>query len=212
MAYFDLYGNPGDETRRLAPYLLDVQSTHVGILPTRIVIPLRPTLDLGFSGKPSDLLPVFEINGEKDFLDTPAMSAVPLNALGMCSHVPRRDKALAIIHDELARARQAIERQGHTVTVATASGRNEGDNVKLTVSSAEAQVKVEVNYVFRGTLTPTVTRSVVPRAQLMFRVDFEVPTLSFTAANSLRHWTGSIRAIFLMCSTCMTVMVCARTS
>jgi toxin CcdB len=27
------------------------------------------------------LLPVFEINGEDYFLDTPAMSAVPLNAL-----------------------------------------------------------------------------------------------------------------------------------
>lgn len=81
MARFDLYDNPDDETRRFAPYLLDVQSTHVGILPTRIVIPLRPTPDLGFSGKPSDLLPVFEINGEKHFLDTPAMSAVPQNAL-----------------------------------------------------------------------------------------------------------------------------------
>lgn len=96
----------------------------------------------------------------------------------MCSHEPGRDEALAIIHDELARARQAIERQGHRVTLATASGRNKGDDVKLTVSSAEAQVKVEVNYVFRGTLTPTVTRSVVPRAQAMFRVDFEVPTLA----------------------------------
>jgi hypothetical protein len=74
----------------------------------------------------------------------------------MCSHEPGRDDALAIIHDELARARQAIERQGHMVTVAAASGRNKGDDVKLTVSSAEAQVKVEVNYVFRGTLTPTV--------------------------------------------------------
>ena len=82
MARFDLYANPDDETRRLAPFLLDVQSTHVGILPTRIVIPLRPLQHLAFSGKPSDLLPVFEINGERCFLDTPGMSAVPLNALG----------------------------------------------------------------------------------------------------------------------------------
>ncbi|KQR78586.1 hypothetical protein ASG35_09250 [Burkholderia sp. Leaf177] len=82
MARFDLHDNPDDATRRLAPYLLDVQSTHVGILPTRIVIPLRPTSHLGFSGRPSDLLPVFEISGESYFLDTPAMSAVPLSALG----------------------------------------------------------------------------------------------------------------------------------
>ncbi|KXV03232.1 hypothetical protein CR51_18810 [Caballeronia megalochromosomata] len=96
----------------------------------------------------------------------------------MCEHGPDRREALAIINDELARAKTAIERQGHTVTVAGASGRHQGDDVKLTVSSADAQVKVEVNYVFRGTLTPTVTRSVVPRAQNLFRVDFEVPTLS----------------------------------
>ncbi|MGF7133139.1 putative transposase [Paraburkholderia sp. EB58] len=62
MARFDLYANPDDETRRLAPFLLDVQITHVGILPTRIVIPLRPVHHLAFSGKPSDLLPVFEIS------------------------------------------------------------------------------------------------------------------------------------------------------
>jgi predicted nucleotidyltransferase component of viral defense system len=93
-------------------------------------------------------------------------------------HGPDRREALAIINDELARVKIAIGRQGHTATVAGASGRHQGDDVKLTVSSADAQVKVEVNYVFRGTLTPIVMRSVVPRAQAMFRVDFEVPTLS----------------------------------
>jgi predicted nucleotidyltransferase component of viral defense system len=96
----------------------------------------------------------------------------------MRDHVPDRKEALSIINDELMRVKQAVERQGHTVSVATASGRHLGDDVKLTVASATAQVKVEVNYVFRGTLTSTVMRTVVPRAQTMFRVDFEVPTLS----------------------------------
>ncbi|MDH6147244.1 hypothetical protein OKW46_001166 [Paraburkholderia sp. WSM4179] len=50
--------------------------------------------------------------------------------------------------------------------------------MKLTVASADTQIKVEVNYVFRGTQTPTIMRTVVPRAQHMFRVDFEVPTLA----------------------------------
>ncbi|WP_408600441.1 nucleotidyl transferase AbiEii/AbiGii toxin family protein [Paraburkholderia heleia] len=50
--------------------------------------------------------------------------------------------------------------------------------MKLTVASAHTQVRVEVNYVFRGTLMPTVMRPVVPRAQDMFRVDFEVSTLA----------------------------------
>ncbi len=99
MARFDLYANPDDETRKLAPYLLDVQSTHVGILPTRIVIPLRPARHLDFSGKPSDLLPVFEINGDECFLDTPGMSAVPLSALGRCigSLSDRREAVLAAL-------------------------------------------------------------------------------------------------------------------
>jgi predicted nucleotidyltransferase component of viral defense system len=96
----------------------------------------------------------------------------------MRSHEPDRAEALSIINTELTRAKQAIERQGYHVTVAGAGGRNKGDDVKLTVASADTQVKVEVNYVFRGTLTATVMRSVVPRAQEMFRVDFEVPTLA----------------------------------
>ena len=99
MARFDLYMNPDIETHKLAPYLLDVQSTHVGILPTRIVIPLRPVRHLAFSGKPSDLLPVFEVQGEECFLDTPGMSAVPLNALGKCigSLSDRREAILAAL-------------------------------------------------------------------------------------------------------------------
>ncbi|WP_350030117.1 nucleotidyl transferase AbiEii/AbiGii toxin family protein [Caballeronia sp. AZ7_KS35] len=96
----------------------------------------------------------------------------------MRDHGPDRNEALSIINGELLRVKTAVEQQGHTVSMATASGRHQGDDVKLTVSSANAQVKVEVNYVFRGTLTPTVRRAVVPRAQRMFRVEFEVPTLS----------------------------------
>jgi hypothetical protein len=51
----------------------------------------------------------------------------------MCSYEPGREDTLAIIHEELVCARQAIERQGHLVTVAAASGRNKGDDVKLTL-------------------------------------------------------------------------------
>ncbi|MEM5425843.1 nucleotidyl transferase AbiEii/AbiGii toxin family protein [Paraburkholderia ferrariae] len=96
----------------------------------------------------------------------------------MRSHGPDRAEALSIINTELARAKQAIERQDNHVTVAGTSGKSRGDDVKLSVASADTQVKVEVNYVFRGTLTPTVTRAVVPRARDMFRVDFEAPTLA----------------------------------
>jgi toxin CcdB len=99
MARFHLYANLGIETRKLVPYMLDVQSTYVGILPTRIVFPLRPVRYLAFSGKPSDLLPDFEVRGEECFLDAPAMSAVSLKALSKCigSLSDRREAILAAL-------------------------------------------------------------------------------------------------------------------
>ena len=61
----------------------------------------------------------------------------------MRSHGPDRAEALSIINTEPARAKQAIERQGYHVTVA--SGRSRGDDVKLSATFAGTQVKVEVN-------------------------------------------------------------------
>lgn len=99
MARFDLYTNPAEEFRETAPYVLDVQSEYVGALPTRIVIPLRPVQRMAFSGNPSDLLPVFEIDGEEFFLDTPAMGAIPLYVLGKLigSLAHRQDSILAAL-------------------------------------------------------------------------------------------------------------------
>lgn len=97
----------------------------------------------------------------------------------MTDHAPARPEALVIIGEELARAKVAIERQGHKVVFSqtSATAKIKGDDVKLTAYSADAAVKVEVNYVFRGTLLPPQPRAVVPAAQSMFRVDFEVPVL-----------------------------------
>ncbi|PMS21081.1 hypothetical protein C0Z16_34110 [Paraburkholderia rhynchosiae] len=96
---FDLYTNPDIKTRKLAPYLLDVQGSHVGILPARTMVPLRPARRLPFSGKPIDPPPVFDVPTEECFLDTPGMSAVPLNALGKCigSLSDRREAILAAL-------------------------------------------------------------------------------------------------------------------
>jgi predicted nucleotidyltransferase component of viral defense system len=98
----------------------------------------------------------------------------------MTDHRPARAEALAIISDELARTSDAIVRQGLKVSFSKIASPNKikGDDVKLTAYSDDAEVKVEVNYVFRGTLLPVVSRQIVPRAQEMFRVDFEIPTLA----------------------------------
>ncbi|AQH02239.1 hypothetical protein A9R05_24930 [Burkholderia sp. KK1] len=82
MPRFDLYTNPNEDSRETTPYVVDVQSDHVGSLPTRVVIPLRRSKILGYMGTPSDLLPGITIDGEDCFLDTPAMAAIPANVLG----------------------------------------------------------------------------------------------------------------------------------
>ncbi|MBB5421544.1 hypothetical protein OKW33_005818 [Paraburkholderia atlantica] len=70
------------------------------------------------------------------------------------------DDAIAAISGELDRARAQIEPEGHAVkfSTATTSGKAKGDEVKLTVISGQTSVKVEVNYVFRGTLLDPVDR------------------------------------------------------
>lgn len=90
-----------------------------------------------------------------------------------------RDEAIAAISGELDRARAQIEAEGHAVkfSTATTSGKAKGDEVKLTVISGQTSVKVEVNYVFRGTLLEPVNRPLVQAAEEMFNTSITVPTL-----------------------------------
>lgn len=71
-----------------------------------------------------------------------------------------RDDAIAAISSELERARERIEAEGHATKFSKAapSGKAKGDEVKLTVISGDTSVKVEVNYVPRGTLLEPVAR------------------------------------------------------
>ncbi|WP_128598145.1 CcdB family protein [Paraburkholderia kirstenboschensis] len=48
------------------------------------MVPMPATNHTHLSRKPTDLLPVFAVDGEECFLDTPGMSAVPLNVFGKC--------------------------------------------------------------------------------------------------------------------------------
>lgn len=91
-----------------------------------------------------------------------------------------RDDAIAAISAELERARERIEAEGHATkfSKATSSGRAKGDEVKLTVISGDTSVKVEVNYVFRGTLLEPVQRPLVAAAEEMFSTRIVVPALN----------------------------------
>lgn len=80
MARFDVYRNPG-RTAKLYPYLLDVQSNHISGLVTRIVVPLRTVTSLKSIQIPADLCPVFDIEKNSCFMDTPQLGAIQLREL-----------------------------------------------------------------------------------------------------------------------------------
>lgn len=90
-------------------------------------------------------------------------------------HELARDEALKAISDELASAQARIEALGHQVELRKT---REGTDAKIFVRSAQAEVKVEVNFVFRGTVLPPKLRSLVPAAQELFSADIQVPVLA----------------------------------
>ncbi|MDW9242922.1 hypothetical protein C7S13_0119 [Burkholderia cepacia] len=90
-----------------------------------------------------------------------------------------REEALDAIDQELDRTRKQIEAEGHATefSAASSSGKAKGDDVKLVVISGATAVKVEVNYIFRGTLLDPVRRLLTKQAEDTFSTSVEVPTL-----------------------------------
>ncbi|MDN7671103.1 CcdB family protein [Burkholderia oklahomensis] len=83
MARFDLYSNPSSKSKAKSPYLLDVQSDHLGNLMSRVVIPLTRVIGNYTPGKVAqDLVPLIEIEGEKFVLETPFLGAMRTSDLG----------------------------------------------------------------------------------------------------------------------------------
>ncbi|HKT98947.1 MAG TPA: CcdB family protein [Paraburkholderia sp.] len=82
MARFDLYSNPA-KSRTTTPYLLDVQSDHLGNLESRVVIPVtRVAGNYTASKVAQDLSPIIVIDGEQFMLETPFLGAFPASQLG----------------------------------------------------------------------------------------------------------------------------------
>ena len=80
MARFDVYANPGSHAGT-TPYLLDVQSDLLNSLDTKMVIPLRSLKHFPKVKLPTQLTPIFTIEGEAYLLETPKMGAVPQRVL-----------------------------------------------------------------------------------------------------------------------------------
>lgn len=90
-------------------------------------------------------------------------------------HDLAREDALKAIGAELAAAQQRVTALGHEVELRE---NKDGTEAKLFVRGADAEVKVEVNFVFRGTVLPPQRRSLTPAAQQMFAADIQVPVLA----------------------------------
>lgn len=81
MARFDVYANADQQSRRLYPYLLEVQADLLRDLPTTIVIPLA--LPATVDDLPtSHLNPEFAITGKRVLAMTQELSAIQRRALG----------------------------------------------------------------------------------------------------------------------------------
>jgi len=97
MAQFDVYINPNPVTRKLVPYLLDVQADLLDSLATRVVVPLVATEQLGKAAK--QLNPQFKIKGIAVTMSTPELAGVAKRSLGekVASLKPKRDEIIAAL-------------------------------------------------------------------------------------------------------------------
>jgi predicted nucleotidyltransferase component of viral defense system len=86
-----------------------------------------------------------------------------------------RETALNAISREIGEIGNRLRRQGLEVRITTAPGLGES---KLFINQGDVQVKVDVNLVFRGTVLPVATRSLVPVATEMFSAELELPILA----------------------------------
>jgi len=80
MAQFDVYLNKNPRTKKLFPYLVDIQNSVIKDIATRIVIPLGYAYL--FANEYMDKLsPKIEYNDESLILLTPQLASIPQKAL-----------------------------------------------------------------------------------------------------------------------------------
>jgi len=90
-------------------------------------------------------------------------------------HVMERGQVLTTIGEELLTAKARLERMGYSATLHKTQ---KGDEAKLLVANQASQIKVEVNFVFRGTLLPVTHRALVNSACDLFTTAMELPVLA----------------------------------
>ncbi|MGB5325873.1 MAG: CcdB family protein [Pseudomonadales bacterium] len=90
MAQFDVFNNPSKVTSKHFPYLVDIQSTYLEELATRIVVPLAKASEFK-KGAMKGLTPELQFDNEKLLFLTPQISSMPKkhlkDAVGSVSHL-----------------------------------------------------------------------------------------------------------------------------
>lgn len=64
MPQYDVYVNPNPRSRESVPYIVDVQSALLGVLRTRLTMPLS-RIGIDAAGMPRRLAPQFVVEGER---------------------------------------------------------------------------------------------------------------------------------------------------
>ena len=97
MAQFDVYLNPNPATRKVIPYLLEVQADLLDTLTTRVVVPLVLADEMGRAAK--RLQPQFKIKGTSVVMSTAELAGLPIRLLGekVTSLKSKRDEIIAAL-------------------------------------------------------------------------------------------------------------------
>lgn len=95
--------------------------------------------------------------------------------LAMPDHTLSRDAALEKIKASLGRAADALKARGFQTRL---SGAPAAEETKLLVRRDDIEVKVEVNYVMRGTVRPVSMTGLAPKAQEVLQAELEIPVVS----------------------------------
>ena len=94
--------------------------------------------------------------------------------VGFTDHTLDREAALREIAADLKTIKAEISRMEHRAQLPRSKS---GDEVKLIIQGNGVQVKVEVNFIFRGAVLPVAQRSLIPAAQELFTTDITMPVL-----------------------------------
>ena len=90
-------------------------------------------------------------------------------------HAPPRDQALQRINEAIRQSAERLNKRGFQTHAGAAAGAGE---TKLLVRRGSIEVKIEVNFVMRGTVYPVRTASLTAKARETLVADLEIPVVS----------------------------------